>query len=153
MEGISLCIESDHQWDDAYFLQLEDMCVDQQTQPLRTGWISLNSLDTVYMCWVWGLRVISFRERGSLWASATLLVYKNPGELFSRPWMGEASMFSSDPINTWRHILCSIEGDWARLSWLEELLVSGMAEAETVCIFLRSLPLPRRISPIFTGHT
>lgn len=42
---------------------LEDVHVDHQVQPLRMGWISLNSLGTEFMlAGVWGLGVISFRE-------------------------------------------------------------------------------------------
>lgn len=48
-------------------LGLEDMHVDHQTQPLRMGWISLNSLDTEFMhTGIWGLGIISFRERITL---------------------------------------------------------------------------------------
>lgn len=107
VEGISLCIDLGPWGDGVHLLQVGG-CACGPPAPApenRTDWLGFFG-HRVYVCWVWGLGVISF-ERDN-WASSAQLVYKNPGELFSRPWRGgaggggQASMFSSDPINRWR---------------------------------------------------
>lgn len=132
-----------------------------QTQPLRTRYISLNSLDTEFMhARVWGLVVISFREGGSLWVSSTWLVHKNPGELFSRSQVGEAcdlesTMFSSEPINKWRHFFFFFQ--WEQTKWnyfrdLRKLLISGMAEANSLHLPMLTFSPKENITYFYWQH-